>query len=321
MKIIADPCSAPLAHGLYGDEQGYLTRLESTHTVASSGTSTCGYLLWFPNYTGTTAGGNPANMFTWQSADPGILPSNTIAQPFGSQVSASDVTAAAVRDPASVFLNGDFADSARLLSACVKMSYTGKLMDTQGQIIPVSGLTLDQLFTSGENSCIDVNSIFLLSKDPGRLGVDTAEVVYNPVDPGMERFRSPEDAAVTLGVPGVSTSIHGTDAENFQPTCVGFAWRGIQANSVNQLIFQITKNIEWKAARNSGMPNKSRTIGNGVSKVGAAVAALDRASPNWWNRATKTVKSAISQISSAAFTGVLHAGASYMGAPEVLMLD
>lgn len=309
LRMISDPCSAKLVAGLYGDQQGILARFQSSMTLAAAVDRTCGYILWYPNYTNAHSDQTPGkqpnlNMFLFYGVNGDTVPTNTAAEPFGTCLHYN--TACGVPDPAHAFVSGAVCDSARHLGSCLKMSYTGKMSDASGQISYLQNIPLDNLLRE-DGTAATVNQLFILSQDSRRMGVDTHSIVYQPLDPGMERFRTQNDGCIIQGDVNTSVSEHADDAKVYTPTGFGFAFRGIPAADLPNYVLEFHKNIEWKPATGQGMPIVPPAASASTSFIKSTVDKLNQIDPTWWDQASNAANYLANRVSRLALTGVANA--------------
>lgn len=314
MAMVSDPCNSTLVPGLYGDQEGMLARVRQTIFDRGTPTNTCGYVLWAQDYhcmpnSGAAAVG-PANLFTWTSSDPGLVPANTTVNPFGSATDpfqAAMVTAHAANDPAGQLLQRDIVQSARTLSACLQMTYTGRMADSSGEFCFIEALPASAL--AGNDTIggdpVSVNQLFNYSTKYERLGTDTVENICRPDDLG-EIFRGPELGVIDVNTPGtISPSL--IEAKIQAPTFFGVAWRGLDTADASPLSFILTKNIEWKPAPLSGLAHAPPRQINNTSVAHKTTNALDMYMPNWATRVMSSSSSAAANLAQTAFTGVAGA--------------
>lgn len=313
-SMIADPCHSQLKPGLYGSDMGFLARFKSRIALTTDGAETCGYVLWSPNYslpgTNGVGGAAGANLISFRTANSSLSPQNTVGFPFASGVAGNPTTAVSWADPANAFVSSNTCDDARLISGCMKLTYTGPMQSASGQVAFINNIPVEAIFEPGVlgGGAASVDNLFTLANSTSRLGVDTYENILKPVDPGIERFRTDGDICIASGAAASSTI--GQDALTYEPSFSGFAFRGMTAGNVALLVFELTKNIEWRPARASGIVAKPIKI-TGPSKIPQIVKTLDSAAPGWNNRVADGLKNAAGWLAKTAFTGV----ASYLLGP------
>lgn len=306
MTMIADPCSAQLTPGIYGDNQGLLGRFQSSYTLTTGGTYTCGYFIWFPGYTGYTRNTTPhngLNIFNFAHDVSSDAPINTVAVPFGSGLIAD--TTYGIPDPALPFITAGTCESMRLLGACMKLTYTGKTSDATGQICLLQNVPLDNILPENGTPA-SVDDLFILSSVSRRLGLDSQEIVFQPKDAALERFRTAEDVCVQQGISGTDASTFGADAKINPPTCFGFAFRGLTPGTLDQYIVEMHKNVEWKPSTGQGMPMTPAVQTSGKSYIQAATNALNKISPTWWDHAANAANFAGNKLVKMALGGVVN---------------
>jgi len=307
LSLVADPCNAELHPGLYGSTQGLLARLKAS-TNNSAGTSGAnGFVLWAPDFSnsGTQSGGG--NILCFCSDNSSDVPTNTATIPFAS---GNDWSAGgggfSIMDPAHALLSGDTARDARTMSACMKMTYFGRLTNSAGQVAFIDNSSIANLLRgAGGDTVPSVDEWFRSSNDVRRIGLDTFENVWRPTT-GSDIFRGGEDQCVNIGVIGGYNTTEAEVSRVVPPTLFGFAWRGVYSTDTN-LAFEFIKNIEWRPEVASGLS----TLGihsSGPSHASTTLAILDHHNPSWTHRIVQSVEGGASAIVRAAWTGVSAVG-------------
>lgn len=263
--MLADPCGSTLVPGFWGTSEGLLARARSTITFTGSGTGTSGYILWSPDYfsvgaVGTPLVDTPANLFAWNAVSPATQPINvsptaSYGDHFMSDFENGSVmsTAASGSDPAYGILEDDIVQDARPISACVSITYTGTMANASGQIGFIDNFPLESLLSGGVgDNPPSVDELFRYTSKTSRLGVDTLEIVSRVNDSG-HFFRDENDSPVLVNPGGLTNPATVTPlGAAQQPRFFGFCWRGLDAAASNPLVFELTKNFEWRAAPRSG---------------------------------------------------------------------
>jgi hypothetical protein len=330
-RMIADPCNAVLVPGCFTSSEGYLARLRDT--INNNSVGVAGYVLWAPMYHNNNASpvglATNFNLFGFTAVDSSVSPVNAAhpSFPYGAAInfanSLQNGTAFGIPDPASsiVGVGNAIVQDARLISACMNMTYTGPMAASQGEFCYVR-IPLTTLLGDVENGQlpISVDEIFRMSSNRQRLGVDTIEVVHRPETELTELFHESQDACMQKGGSGDPTipiTQLGPTAELRQVNVFGLAWRALSPDNNANLTFEFTKNIEWRPAPKSGfVASVPRNISGGGS-MQRAVTALDNAIPNWDKRLLSAASSGISQVAQMAFTGALAYASS--GASNMLL--
>lgn len=331
VTMVADPCNSTLVPGLYGSSEGLLARLKASVQAPVNNFPTCGYLLWCPDY--SDVGYNPnqtfssgGNIFMWSSDSSTHQPWNTDTVPYGTDDGQQlGVTAQTIPDPAANLLKSDIVSDARVLSACLQMTYFGKMQDSSGEVGFVSNLPVQELLYGGKTNPatgnvpqpFSVDDLLRYVNVKQRLGVDTLENVYRLNELSSEHFRSEHQPLVDVGTIGVISSRVNVTAQTLTPRVFGFVWRNVQPGA--GLTFDLTKSIEWRAEASSGIaqvPIRS----SGPSMVPHINQAIDRHASlgggSLWHRVASAGRTVASQISKIAFTGVgqriMNAGQNYL---------
>jgi len=315
--MVADPCGSTLVPGMYGSSEGLLARLKSSVHTNSGGatpnTATCGYLLWCPDYHNTFNDNFPdqpsgGNCFMFLNEDSTVHPTNSpgiggTGGPFGSRNRAFDgySTAATIDDPAGPLVSSDVVSDARPLSACMAMTYYGRMDESAGEVGFISNLPIEELLDGGRGGDpLSVDELMNYTNKKMRLGVDTIESVYRLNDGSSEHFRAYEDSMYSIQ-PGATTVV--SNAKVLSPRVFGIVWRRTQPGA--GLTFDLTKSIEWRAEASSGITQTpihtySRSK---VPQVNAKLDTIERRGHPIWDRVVTTGKSLVSQISQMALSG------------------
>lgn len=310
-RMLMSPCDAPLVSGLHGTASGYLQRTKSlvtlTQTTAAP-SNTCGYIIWCPRYfspgTGLAPGSSARlsmNCFLWQSSDPQLKPLNTavydallaanppvigLARSTGGQWTSSQF----IPDPASGFASGTVCEDARLLSSCIRMTYTGRQSDAAGIICPIRNLSLTDIIQRNDatgtysGQGLSVSDLFRLSPTQERLGTEVHEIRSRDSDNELDEWQTFLDPAVYPGsFAGAGGSITTMDPgiSPREPMCYGFAWRDVEATQFARMYVELYKNFEWRPKSSAGisLPVEERT--SALSNVPKAMQYLDRVKHGW----------------------------------------
>lgn len=337
-RLLMDPCNAPLVPGMHGPNNGYLSRLKKFVTLGqaypnASSVATCGYVIWSPRYHSEGSGaislgpGNPnsySNAFVWLTTNSALVPENlatstSAANPqiYGSSKSASatpQVSTYSIPDPANDFVVGGLCQDARLVSACMRVTYLGTMNASDGQFCFIKNLPMEQFLYStaaGSNptALLSVDRLFELADAASRLGLESHEVRYRDGGSDADRFIAGEDQGVGIGAnaqatPPLTGYISGLNqaATVTNPNVIGFAFRGFTAGQLTKLSIELHKNIEWRPAANSGIGAPIVTQ-LGESKLAAAETFLDRYAPSWETMSGAATQANLSRLVQAAKTG------------------
>jgi len=302
-RMLTDPCDATLVPGMYGSEEGYLARFHRAVTLPdlSAGSATCALCLWVPDFHNqgqATTSVTRYNLLTWVGATTsqavdlsGILASTSFPE----------FTSYAVPDPAYDFVAGTVCSDARMLSACIKLSYLGAVSTARGLIGH-----LDLPWTAFEDavsgSGVTIDQLFQLSQSVQRTAMEPLEIKATP--PLSEPpFKSHAPYGATSGADGdygiqyqpPGTFTIGASAQVLNPRVIGFVFRGFDEDAggklSSQFVIDCYKNIEWRPQAKSGLtvPEPRRVSGGNVSHQ--VVAMLDAAMPGWKTRAHSMMRS------------------------------
>jgi hypothetical protein len=300
--MISDPCNSTLNQGLYGDSEGFLGRFRTNFSNVGAGgsTATCGFLLVVPNYFGKDP------MIAFSNADPSYHPLNTTAEAYGTGNTGATPpffqnTAYFTNDNASAFVQGTTASDARLISACIRMTYFGSIVNSQGEVSMIENLPLATLLQGGTGSQpMNVNELFQYSGNSMRLGTDTIEVIARP-DDDAKHFTD-HDTKWSRESGSTPNTLLSEAQKVKQATAFGFAWRNC-IPTANQS-FQVIRNIEWRPDANLGIaaPTVRQYT---VDLQPSVIATLDRSNPSWTRRIVNGALSVAAQVATTAFTGAL----------------
>lgn len=273
--MILDPCDATLVPGLYGASEGLLAKTKITFNVTPfpSAPNTAGYALWCPDFHNPKSGlsGNTFMYLTSNSATP---PFNNAGAVYGAatfQPPTAQNTAFHIGDPAGALVASDIVNDARVLSACMTITFLGKMIDSAGEVCFLSNLPITQLLEGGVGSTpVSIDELFNYSASKQRLGVETLEAVYRLNTGSSDKFRdeSLRPFVIAGGIATVDPA-----SESFAPRVFGFAWRGVNPDS--PISFDFVKNIEWRPEAVSGFA-QAPIVNAGPGLLDAALKHADR---------------------------------------------
>jgi hypothetical protein len=315
MRMLTDPCDSPLIPGFYGSSEGYLSRYHSVANPAGNPTNssiTSGVFLWCPDFTNqgtvtySATGSSTWNCLIATQDSPGL---QVDLRGYIGKTQGTTSTSAGIPDPAYGFISGTVADTARCLSACVKMTYLGTLSSTQGIVAHVDlPFSVLEAKITGEGLTID--DFFTLSDMVTRTSLDNMEQKWTP-GPLSESFRgygggqTPGASADYLV--NVNNGVYsvGSNAISSNPRIIGFAWKGFSSatDMASTLQFDLYKNIEWKPQAGGGLsaPRIIRTAA--VPPVHVVTSVLDRVNPEWKRKMADVMKSKAAKIAETALAG------------------
>lgn len=312
--MVSDPCGADLVPGLYGTSEGLLARTKVGHNL-SPGTFapiTAGYALWCPDFSNTKSIDTPGNVYIFVTDNSSDAPANNelnnnafFAVPTSQGATALTNTAFHIGDPAAALLESTTVADARCLSACMTMTYLGRMRDSSGEMCFIQNLPLSELLTGRSGDLpVSVDQLFTYSSHKNRLGIDTIETVYRPNTLSTDHFRTSQQSPLLLDLLQVPlrTKIEPTIA-SYAPRVFGFVWRNTEGNA--PFSFDFIKNIEWRPEVVSGFTQVPMTV-SGPSRLETTLAYLDRLSksnPNVWNRILGGASSVGAAIAKLAYTG------------------
>jgi len=297
-----------------------MARLRGSEQASLVTALTCGYAIWFPDYhnlgkdIGSTVDG-PANIFFYSETDSDQAPlPNVTATPQGSEDNWETKTTSkslqGYRDPAAEFVASDMVQDARTLSACMSLTYTGKMQDSSGELCFIENFPLEALLANvgGNETAPSVDSMFNYATKQLRFGTDKHEVLARPGD-ASHIFKSVEDALLDITPLGPAQRSYVPQATiAHQPRAIGFAWRGLTPSigDTTPLTFTFTKNVEWRPKTISGLTHTPPTVLHPQPVAHAVAGALDRKHPGWAARVVDGLASGIGKLANAAFTGAMQ---------------
>jgi len=298
LSSVIDPCHGPVTPGVYGSSEGLTARVKTTYQTTGAGFDTCGMVLWIPSY--HNAAGSSAlsvthfNLFIKVDNDPDDHFADTLALPMGAGTSPTAGNGFSIPDPASAFVDTGLVLDARTLAACLRLTYTGKVTETSGQICWIDNYGPAELMSNQTS----VNEFFNRATKTSRLGLDTYEQLFRPDDAtGTDRFRTggAQDAAFTQAVPLAGPSYSSSTVRALQPKVIGFAWRGAQPGFLDHLVVESIKVVEWRPEVTAGLTGAiPRSLS--VPSTTKMVAALDNRYPSWSSRISSAAMSAASSL-------------------------
>ena len=335
VDMVLNPCESTLVPGLYGTSEGLLARLKATYHIPAlggtpHGASTCGYVLWCPDFCNKDDGfgswTTQGNLFEWQHTSSSVAPSNSGGFPYGTcrdRVVDGTVTTLTLDDPAANLVRSDIVSDARVLGACMQMTYYGKMLDAAGEVGYISNLPVNELLSGGAGGIpISVDDLLVYCNNKQRMGVDTLEAVYRPNELSSNHFRTNEQRLLGMDTP--NPTIIPPEAATLSPRCFGFVWRNVEPDA--GLVFDFTKSIEWRAEAGSGLSQTPiHTTGSSlVPSVNAIVDSHERrVGKSLWERLKASTSTLRSEISKIALTGtgskLLKDGAQYLASAGMRM--
>lgn len=294
-QSVIDPCNGPLVNGIYGSSEGLMARLKVSYSETSNGTDTAGMLLWVPSYHNGVI--ESFNVVRFSFADSSTKVDNTTQGLGKGAVGAAN--GKALPDPANSLLNSDLVNDARTTAACLRLTYTGKVTESSGQIAWIDNYSTTDLL----KQLPSVDNMFDRATKTERLGLDTYEVLFRPDDAtGTDRFRA--GGATDPGFVKVSggPTEQSRTMDALAPKMIGFAYRGCEPGILDRLIYSLVKTVEWRpetASGLTGVPPQDFVLPS-TSNI---VASIDNARPGWSKRIASGASSA-AKFATSAWTGL-----------------
>lgn len=276
--MIVDPCAGPVSTGLFGSQEGPMSRMKRTFTLnLFDQSTTSGYLLWAPALSSHNIPNEGANCFGFQAFSGDAVPTNSVAAPAYNATLFYDQAGGLFKDPAHQFADEKIVRDMRTTAACMGIQYFGNLADSQGEIGFITGISATELIDPDTGlMTISANGLFDYASRVGRLGAELNEVKYAPND---GQFYNQDASVLKIGVQGVNTTVASEESKNANPTLIGFCWRNIGATQNTTVT--MTKVLEWRPALAYGMTHRDPVVYAPTSLASAAVAVADARKPGW----------------------------------------
>ena len=305
--MVANPFNSQLVPGIFGTQEGLIARVKTTLMNPAPADQTCGFMLWAPDYTNAgaetpkdTSEANTqnigANLFFHYGDDPSVALSNENSadgENFGFGNTRVDTGAPSnlvfsMKDPASNLLRSTIVADARTLSAGIRVTYTGALINAGGQFAILTALPLGTLLNGGaDGGVIAVNDLFQYATDTGRIDREPIEVKARP-DDSSNVFRSDASRCMAWDEnfvpPNVRTKVatyYTSEGLANQPQFFGIAWRGLPAGVTNPMTFDIVKALEWRPDMVSGLTQVPKHAYHAHSQMTRATQLLDMHHKGW----------------------------------------
>jgi hypothetical protein len=298
--MIADPCGDIVQPGQYLAIEGSIARSHKSIECSNTSTGASGYIFWCPDYCPSVENLLPsptaheANLFAFSSNSASTNPTNTPASPYGNEAPANFftgsnmVTSCMLSDPSAFLATSSLVADVRCLSACMRVTPTGKMLDMSGQLAFIEGIPLEALMGIphdglASSTPASVNSLFDYASDTRYLGRDACEIKWRPHDTSAI-FRSAEDGAVHVGGSSGAanqSSRPSESAETQSPLFFGLCWRGVDVTVGHPFIFDLIKNNEFRLKPISHLSHMPARQVSDTPLVDDAVRVLDRRLPSW----------------------------------------
>jgi hypothetical protein len=251
-RLLLDPCGAPLAHPVWGSQEGsLLVKTEIVLNVAVDGTNLNGALLWSPGTITPTARANLVEVET--------LAANTAVDTSTASGTGYVVTDLGVNSPGQVFLTTQ-ASVYRPVAACMEVMYLGSESSRSGSIGGgvVSGGTWYN--TAG----FTVDRLASLVPHGERTPVNKTEFLWYPSG-ADELFQDPVETVAAQQV----------DRRN----SIAFNWTGIAATSGFRVKLTAVYEYKPKLATGIAMPPPDAGSRNSMRDVLGTIARTVAGNP------------------------------------------
>lgn len=292
--MLADPCGPTLVAGQYGTVEGSLVRTRRSIANNGANVSTCGYVVWCPDYTPgievSPDGFTEGNLFVWTAVSSSTTPLNESAAPFGlnlngdgggGQFPVNGVmnTAGHVHDPATVLADSGIMQDARCLSACVQINMTGQSLTTSGEYCQLDSITIQALMGEGigiSSPASSVDDLFDYCSAAHPFTKNSVEVNWRP-SLTSAIFRGGSDSVVHMKSNFPTTLSE--SAEGQTPRFFGIAWRGLSLAAPNPFSVTFVKNLEFRLPPIAHMAHKPPE--QVPATIIKALTYLDTKLPSW----------------------------------------
>jgi hypothetical protein len=231
-------------------------------------------------------------------------------------------TTRAISDPAYPLLNGSLARDARTISACLKATYTGTLVNASGEYCILENYPAESLLNSAGSAGQSVNGVFRNATNSGMLSRGSHEIKFRGDVSSNDVFHDkngPSDRILQVGIPAANASTFSDSALSVGPRAIVFAWRGYDTSTFDfKMTFNLVKNVEWRPQIDSGLVESiPRAVGDGDSKHKHVLAHLDQHFPGWATTAIHSVQGFGRRVGRAG----LNAGLAYAGKQGLKYLE
>jgi len=287
MRLLADPCKAPMVPGMFGTDEGMLTRVHKVLTKSGTSTDTAFVILWFPDYATQGDYDDVNSLFMFANASTSVNPANSVAAPYGTQTQAqflaggSMPTAASVADPATPLSLDPLVADMRCISACLRLDYLGKTSDGSGAVSTLENVPYSAILNGGPgNVCPSIDQWQTYATSTRRLGVEGICLVSR-TNEEAHTFRTTTDGPFHTGEIAIKATVTTTAGDISKPTAFGLLVTGLDAAATNPFIISLTKVIEWRAKTVTGMMEVPPRVIHAAPLIPAAEEVLDRIAPGW----------------------------------------
>jgi len=273
VRLLTDPCNAPLVPGIYpGSGGGIVSRFETDFLIGTTATDTCASFTWVPGMNLTFA--------------------PSIALPLDSTAFTPAIGAVGSM-PGYNFLN-TVAGSFRAISACMQVTYPGSELDRSGIIslgIQDGASIIPFLPTTQGGSAVatNVQQLRSMAQHTERTPATTAEIIWMPGEFDGQNF-----SYGLIGPPpkypgpGDGVMFQGRNALVFTaaslPLGIGVRLRCVLV-------------CEWTPRVNQGIVASVNPTYS-AETVAEVLAKLARSNPNWYIHASNIASSLYSNLSS-----------------------
>lgn len=226
-------------------------------------------------------------------------------------------TAVGLWEPGMNWVQQAIVQDTRCLSACMRMTSTGKAMDTSGQFCLIDNLSLGALFPNNGGASVNtptVDDMFTYASSVHAFTKDSIEIKWRPTETSGQ-FRTETDGTVHVYDGNVSnfTSDPSETAISQSARFVGIAWRGVDTSVGHPFVFDFIKNVESRLAPQANMAMSPPVQVSNEPLVKEAVRQLDRRLPNWATAQEKSTSQVISELAFGPAGGAVQHGLAALG--------
>jgi len=305
-RMVADPCSSTLVPGFYGSSEGFVQRFKTTFTVDDT-SGGHGMVLWDPFL--ATIYDTHGNAFVYSDNAASDSPTNSIAAPLGT-TNYYDNSGEFIQVGAGGFIDSASCSQFRVISACMRITYSGPALSAAGNLAYLEDLPAEVLIEGDSTNPISVSEAFILASKTERFGIETREIVSRPSE-RSRIWKTDREAPFNVGVAASSATSVSVEGLRMGSTLSGFAWTGIDPLT-SPLFIEFIQVIEWKPKATLGfvqpVPKQITPPGFYESVLGY----LDAKHPGWTSTLGQVASNMGHRIANAAATGI----GQYLAAPN-----
>jgi hypothetical protein len=298
-SMVSDPCNSTLVSGFYGSAEGFVQRFKTTFTIDDT-SGGHGMVLWDP-FLATVSDGTHGNAFAYSDNAASDSPTNSVAAPLGT-TNYYDNSGEFLQVAAGAFIDSTSCSQFRVISACMRMTYTGPVLSAAGMLAYLEEIPAELLIEGDGTNAISTSEAFVLASKTERFGIETREITSRPSE-RSRIWKTDRESPFTVGTAGTSATYASNEALRMGSTLSGFAWTGIDTTS-SPLQIEFIQVVEWKPKATLGFvqPIPKQITPPGFYET--VLGYLDSKYPGWTTTLGRVASHAGAKIANAAFTGV-----------------